>query len=91
MDSGMIGKIEKARRYAEEPQRIRFEQFQLKFQGTNGPHTVTYEHGTWHCSCRFFSTRGVCSHTMAMERILGVMIPAEVAAPALADPIPVMA
>jgi hypothetical protein len=91
MDSGMIGKIEKARRYAEEPQRIRFEQFQLKFQGTNGPHTVTFQHGTWHCTCRFFSTRGVCSHTMAMERILGVMIPAEVAAPALADPIPVMA
>lgn len=91
MDSGMIGKIEKARRYAEEPERIRFEQFRLKFQGTNGPHTVTYEHGTWHCTCRFFSTRGVCSHTMAMERILGVMIPAEVVAPALADPVPVMA
>ena len=91
MDSGMIGKIEKARRYAEEPERIRFEQFRLKFQGTNGPHTVTYEHGEWRCTCRFFSTRGVCSHTMAMERILGVMIPAEVVAPALADPVPVMA
>ncbi|HNS52655.1 MAG TPA: hypothetical protein PKO09_15925 [Anaerolineae bacterium] len=91
MDSGMIGKIEKARRYAEEPERVRFEQFRLQFQGTNGPHTVTYANGTWHCTCRFFSTRGVCSHTMAMERILGIMIPAEVVAPALAGPVPVMA
>jgi hypothetical protein len=89
MDSGMIGKIEKAKRYAEEPERIRFEQFQLKFQGTNGPHTVTYDHGIWHCTCRFFATRGVCSHTMAMERLLGVMLPMEVMAPA--EPVPVMA
>jgi hypothetical protein len=91
MDSGMIGKIEKAKRYAEEPERIRFEQFQLKFQGTNGPHTVTYDRGTWHCTCRFFATRGVCSHSMAMERILGVMLTAEAMAPAPAQPVPVMA
>ena len=91
MDSGMIGKIEKAKRYAEEPERIRFEEFQLKFQGTNGPHTVTFDRGKWHCTCRFFATRGVCSHSMAMERILGVMLPVEAIAPTPADPVPVMA
>jgi len=80
MDSGMIGKIQKARRYAEEPERIRFERFQVRFKGTNGFHTVRYEQGVWHCTCNFFSSRGVCSHTMAMERLLGAMLPQEVEA-----------
>ena len=81
MDSGMIGKIEKSKRYAEEPERIRFEEFRVTFQGTNSHHTTSYKQGTWHCSCNFFSTRGVCSHTMAMERLLGVMLPPEAIAP----------
>ena len=75
MDSGMIGKIQKARLYAEEPERVRFEQFRATFQGTNSQHTVSFDHGTWRCSCGFFSSRGVCSHTMAMERLLGAMLP----------------
>ena len=89
MDSAMIGKIEKAKRYAEEPGRIQFDQFRVTFNGTNAPHTISYRQGTWHCTCRFFSTRGVCSHTMAMERVLGVMLPADAMAPA--EPVPVAA
>jgi hypothetical protein len=82
MDSGMIGKIQKSKRYAEEPERIRFEQFQVSFRGTNSKHTVSYNDETWKCTCNFFATRGVCSHTMAMERLLGVMLPPEAIAPA---------
>lgn len=82
MDSAMIGKIQKARLYAEEPERVHFEQFRAKFRGTNGDHTVTFENGTWHCTCRFFATRNVCSHTMALERLLGVMLPMQAAEPA---------
>ncbi|MBN1139608.1 MAG: hypothetical protein JXM73_23735 [Anaerolineae bacterium] len=82
MDSGMIGKIQKAKFYAEEPERIQFRQFEATFQGTNSQHTVSYEGGQWSCTCNFFATRGVCSHTMAMERLLGVMLPSDVAAPA---------
>jgi hypothetical protein len=81
MDSGMIGKIQKARLYAEEPERIRFDQFRVTVQGTNSQHTVAYDDGTWHCTCNFFASRGVCSHTMAMERLLGVMLPPEAMAP----------
>jgi hypothetical protein len=77
MDSGMIGKIQKSKRYAEEPERIRFEQFLVSFEGTNSEHKIEYRNGTWQCTCNFFATRGVCSHTMAMERLLGVMLPAE--------------
>lgn len=77
MDSGMIGKIQKAKLYADEPERICFERFRVTFKGTNSKHTISYEQGTWHCTCRFFAGRGVCSHTMAMERLLGVMLPPE--------------
>jgi len=81
MDSGMIGKIQKSKRYAEEPERMCFEQFCVKFRGTNSQHTVSYDQGEWQCTCNFFSTRGVCSHTMAMERLLGVMLPPEAMTP----------
>ncbi len=82
MDSGMIGKIQKARFYAEEPERICFEQFRATFQGTNARHTISYDHGKWRCTCGFFASRGVCSHTMAFERLLGAMLPPEAIAPA---------
>jgi hypothetical protein len=82
MDSGMIGKIQKAKRYAEEPERIRFEQFRVTIQGTNSQHEVSYDQGTWNCTCNYFAGRGVCSHTMAMERLLGVSLPPEAIAPA---------
>ena len=82
MDSGMIGKIQKAKLYAEEPERICFEQFRVTFQGSNARHTVDYDQGAWRCTCNFFAGRGVCSHTMAMERLLGVSLPPEAMAPA---------
>ncbi len=75
MDYGMIGKIEKAKRYAAERDRIRFEQFRVTFDGDNNPHTVQFGEGMWECDCDFFKSRGVCSHTMALERILEGMIP----------------
>lgn len=76
MDYGMIGKIEKAKRYAEQTERIQFEQFTVTFDGDNNPHKIMYAEGSWSCDCNFFTTRGFCSHTMAMERILGPMLPA---------------
>ncbi len=74
MDSGMIGKIEKAKRYAEEKDRISLTQFEAVFKGDNNDHTVHYDNGTWSCDCSFFQTRGVCVHTMALEMILNGMI-----------------
>jgi len=79
MDYGMIGKIEKAKRYAEQRNRIHFEAFTVTFHGDNNPHTVNYKNGTWQCDCDFFHTRGRCSHTMALEMILENMIPQPVA------------
>ena len=74
MDYGLIGKIEKAKRYAQERDRIEFQQFKVMFSGENNQHTVTYETGNWHCTCDFFQSRGRCSHTMALETILENMV-----------------
>jgi hypothetical protein len=77
MDYGMIGKIEKAKRYAQERNRIHFESFTVTFEGENNPHTVQYKSGEWNCDCDFFKTRGRCSHSMALEMILEGMVLAE--------------
>lgn len=84
MDYGMIGKIEKAKRYAEQRERIHFDQFTVTFNGDNNPHKVTFSGSGWHCDCGFFSSRGVCSHTMAMERILEPMLASAVRVPEVA-------
>lgn len=75
MDYGMIGKIDKAKRYADQRDRIHFESFKVTFEGENNPHTVSFELGQWQCDCHFFQTRGRCSHTIALEMILEDMLP----------------
>ena len=75
MDSGMIGKIEKAKRYAEERDRVEFTAFTATFDGTNNPHTVQFKDKSWQCDCSYFQTRGWCSHTRALEIILEGMLP----------------
>ena len=77
MQSSLIGKIEKANRYARETERINFTELSVKFQGEHDTYDTGYKDGKWHCSCRFFSTWRVCSHTMALEKILGNMLPQE--------------
>ena len=75
MDYGMIGKIEKSKIYAEERDRIEFESLRVTLRGDNDSvHKVSYDNGEWKCDCSFFSTRGVCSHTMALERVLRDMV-----------------
>ncbi len=86
MDSSMIGKIEKARRYASEANgRVVFDQFRATVQGDNNTYTVAFDKGRWSCGCHYFTSHGVCSHTMTMERVLnGMMPPASENEPALA-------
>lgn len=78
MQSSIIGKIEKARRYAAEPDRVKFEDFSLTFRGDNDTHTVTLHDEHWHCTCDFYADYDMCCHTMALERMLGDMLPAKV-------------
>ena len=78
MQSSLTGKIEKAKRYAQELDRITFTELSVQFRGENDSHTTGYKDGKWHCSCHFFASWGLCSHTMALERILANMLPQEV-------------
>jgi len=80
MNSSFIGKVEKAKRYSEERNRLRFKSFDVEFKGDNHSHNVAFDDGRWRCTCNFFAGAGLCSHTMALERILEGMIPREVAA-----------
>ena len=75
MDSGMIGKIEKAIRYAQERDRFQFQQFTVEVRGTHNTHTVSFAGDKLACTCEFYGTRGTCSHTIAMEKVLGEMLP----------------
>ena len=77
MDYGMIGKIEKAKRYAQERNRFQFHSFSVSVEGDNNTHTVNYNKGEWSCDCDFFKTRGRCVHTIALETILEGMIKLE--------------
>lgn len=76
MDSGMIGKIEKAHRYASEPERFAFEALRVRVRGDNDAHTVTLADDRWQCECRFFQTHATCAHTMSIEQVLRGMVPA---------------
>jgi hypothetical protein len=75
VQSSLIGKVQKAKQYAQEPERVRIEQLTAQFRGENGDHRVTYDGAKWDCECHFFAGWGICCHTMAMERILGAMVP----------------
>jgi hypothetical protein len=77
MQSSLIGKIEKAKRYAQETNGVTFCDFTVKFHGDNSDYDVSFRDGKWGCSCHFFSNWEICSHTMAMEKILASMLPPE--------------
>ena len=70
MDSGMIGKIEKAKRYAQDSNRFRFNQFDVTYHGDNNDHHVTFDNGVFNCDCEFFLTHHRCGHSMALEIVL---------------------
>jgi hypothetical protein len=74
MDYGLIGKLEKAKRYAEDRKRFRFDKFELTFHGDNNEHHVSYDNGVFQCDCEFFLTHRRCGHSMALEILLKDMI-----------------
>lgn len=80
MDYGMIGKIEKAKRYAEERERFRLRSFEITFNGDNNRHEVCFSDGKFQCDCEFFLTHQRCGHTMALEILFKEMLPASVGA-----------
>ena len=75
MHSSVIGKIEKANRYSHELDRITVERLSLTFRGDNDTHRVTLDADTWQCNCHYFESWQTCAHILAMQKILGTMLP----------------
>jgi hypothetical protein len=76
VNSSVIGKIEKAKLYAQERERMQFNALSVRFHGDNGDHEITLADEKWHCTCEFFEAHGTCAHSMALEHVLEGMLPA---------------
>ena len=74
MDYSMIGKIQKAKEYAEEPERVTFNSFSVEFAGDNNSYTVSLTPEGWNCSCPGYQKYGICPHIMTLERLFAPMI-----------------
>lgn len=79
MQSSLIGKIQKAHMYAEEPERVEVREFSARFRGDHDSYVVSYQQGRWRCTCTFFPQWDVCSHIMATQRLLGSLAPRDTA------------
>ena len=77
MQSSLIGKIQKAHLYAQEPDRITVVAFTATFRGDHDNYEVTFRDERWACTCSFNPEWGVCSHVMATQRLMGAIAPGE--------------
>lgn len=76
MNSSMIGKIEKAHRYAREPERVRLQHVEATFRGGHDDYTIRLDDDGWTCTCHTFESHvvGTCAHVMAMQQMLSAML-----------------
>ena len=74
MDYGMIGQIEKARQYVDQPERITFTPLSAVFRGDNDTYHITLDESGWQCTCPGFGKYGICPHIMTLERLLKPML-----------------
>ena len=74
MNSTYISKVEKARTYAEEKDRVTITGLEASFRGNHNSYQVACEAGQWRCSCSSFFSRAFCSHIMALQRMLEGML-----------------
>lgn len=77
MHSSLIGKVEKANRYARELDRITVNQLSLTFRGDNDTHHVALDAGQWHCTCHYFESWRSCVHLLTLQKVMGAMLPEE--------------
>ena len=75
MHSSVIGKVEKANRYSHELDRITIDRLSLTFRGDNDTHVVTLDSDRWQCNCHSFQSWSTCAHVLAMQKIMGQMLP----------------
>lgn len=74
MDTSMINKIQKAKEYAESPERVTFHTLTMAFKGDNSDYIVSLGPDGWSCSCPGFQKYGICPHIMAVEKMFKPML-----------------
>jgi len=78
MYSSHISMVEKAKRYAEEPERVAIRELAVDFRGINGTHRLSLRGDQWHCECDHFAAHGLCAHVMTLQRLFGAHLADEV-------------
>ena len=71
MNSSFISMVDKAKRYAEERDRIAFSALEIEFRGYNGTHRVSLQGTDWSCDCEHFRVHSLCAHIMTLQRLFG--------------------
>ncbi|MGI9149764.1 MAG: hypothetical protein ACR2IK_24985 [Chloroflexota bacterium] len=80
MQSSLHGMIDKAHRYAEEPDRVRLAQLAAYVRGdNNSEHAVNLADGRLSCDCDHYAHERLCAHVLTVERVLKAYIPANAA------------
>jgi len=69
MYSSLISMVEKAKRYASEPDRVSFHGLEIDFRGNNDTHKVRLRGDEWSCECEHFTVHGLCTHVMTLQRL----------------------
>jgi len=66
----LIKKINKAKRYANEPNRFVIKRDKALIKTDHGLRELNYTKKDWHCNCDFFKDNNICSHKIALEEFL---------------------
>lgn len=74
MDASMINKIQRAKEYAQEPERVTFHTLVLEFRGDNNSYTVALGPDGWSCTCPGFQKFSICPHLMTIEKLFKPML-----------------
>ncbi len=66
----LLKKIEKARRYAQEPERFSKTKSGVELKSEHGTRTISYVDSKMECDCEFFSKYNICSHAIATQELI---------------------
>ena len=75
MQSAIHGMIDKAHKYAEEPERVQLSRLEATVRGKNSDHTVTLTNGRLVCDCDHYQHGKLCAHVLTVERVLKPHLP----------------
>ena len=75
MHSSLVTKVEKAHRYARERDRFSIGGLAVDVRGDNDSHRIELSTDGWHCTCDYFLHHGGCCHQLALQLVLGEMLP----------------